>query len=103
MCELDEVCATFESTLADYSPEFLGTRENGYGGMVNDMLQFLLMLINLKWQNVAIPFGEIAEYLPSRRISFGFAIEIRGETPEGTRYCATLSVLITMKKHTQGF
>jgi len=90
--EMDEVCSAIENTMQPYGLSALGTRENGHGGLVNDLLSFLGLLLNLRWQPLAIPLAEIGEYLPTRRISFGSAIEIRGQSPEQTRFCALLSI-----------
>ncbi len=90
--ELGEVVGSFMNTFGEYNPHLLGVYENEQGGVLSEQLTFIHYLLNLVHQPVAIPFGDLSSYLPSRRLSFGSEIEIRGETPQATRFASMLSI-----------
>lgn len=89
---LNEAVTNILSTLAPYKPEVLEL-EDTQNGLFSQSLSFLSYLINIEKTNVRVPEMGIAEYLPSKRISFGKeTFELRGIKKEDVKLGAVLSI-----------
>ncbi len=95
---LNEACANLITTLSPYRPELLGVEETE-DGLFSEPLSFLSFLINLTETPIRLPRMPLAEYLPSKRISFGKeTFEIRGAAPGDIK----LGAILSLKEYADG-
>ena len=89
---LNEAVSNILTTLEPYNPRFLRVTETE-NGSISEPLSFLSYLLNLEPTALRLPEMSIAEYLPSKRISFGKeTFEVRGPTPNDVKLGAILSI-----------
>jgi len=67
---LDTATEQLIAALGHYRPRVLSTYETQQG-LYSEPLEFLSMILNGEMRPVRLPEGDIGEYLPYRRISFG--------------------------------
>ncbi len=80
------------AALTSYAPRALGLYETP-DGICSEPLEFLSTLCNGVTRPVRLPHGDIADYLPFRRISFGQnALEFGAAGDVPRRFCAMMSV-----------
>jgi type IV secretion system protein VirB4 len=80
------------SALAAYGPELLGVQREG-DALFSEPLEFLSYLLNGEQRPVCLAHEDIANYLPTRRISFGQeAIELGPTVHEPRGFIGMLSV-----------
>jgi type IV secretion system protein VirB4 len=90
--ELRAASARAMAALSEYNPRLLGLRETE-SGLFAEHLGFLAALINLDFSPVRPPLGDIASYLPRRRLFFGDeTIGVRGPARGGDKRAAILSI-----------
>jgi len=95
---LNDATTNILTTLAPYKPEVLGVEETE-NGILSEPLSFLSYLVNLEKADIRLPKMSIADYLPSKRISFGReSFEVRGAAPSDVKLGATLS----LKEYVEG-
>jgi len=95
---LNEAVTNLTAVLSHYRPELLGIKETEHG-IFSKNLSFLSYLINLEKNDIRLPCGGIAEYLPFKRISFGReSFEIRGAAPGDIR----LGAMLSLKEYADG-
>ena len=89
---LSEATAHILTTLAPYKPRVLGLKKSDRGFFA-EHLSFLSYLINWEQADIRLPCMSIADYLASKRLSFGKeAFEVRGSAPEDIKLGAILSI-----------
>lgn len=89
---LNEAVSSILTTLSPYQPRVLGIRETE-NGLFSESLSFLSYLVNLEKTDIRLPHRTIADYLPSKRISFGKeAFEVRGANPNDVKLGAIISI-----------
>lgn len=80
------------SALGAYSPRLLGTYETPQGPCT-ELLEFLSALYNGELRPVRLPEGDVGQYLPARRVSFGAQTAELGPTGERPRrYVGIISI-----------
>lgn len=90
------------AALGQYRPRLLGTYATEHG-LFSEPLEFLSLLLNGEMRPVRLPEGDIGEYLPYRRISFGQDMVELGPTGNLDRdYQALLSIKDYPGKTTPG-
>jgi type IV secretion system protein VirB4 len=90
--ELDAARTNLMSAFTRYGPRLLGQYE-GTSGLCSEPLEILSALYNGEVQPVLSPTGDLGQYLPYKRVSFGVdTLELRGATPELSRVGAILSI-----------
>lgn len=95
---LNEACSNLITTLSPYRPQLLGLQEME-NGLFSEPLSFLSYLINLADTPVQLPRMSLAEYLPSKRISFGKeTFEVRGAAPGDIK----LGAILSLKEYADG-
>ncbi|MCK5554770.1 MAG: VirB4 family type IV secretion/conjugal transfer ATPase, partial [Alphaproteobacteria bacterium] len=95
---LNEAVSNLLTTLAPYRPELLGI-EKTERGLFSQSLSFLSYLLNLEKTSIRLPQKAIADYIPSKRISFGKeTFEIRGATPGDVK----LGAILSLKEYADG-
>lgn len=67
---LDAATDQLVAALGHYNPRSLSVYDTGHGPC-SEPLEFLSMILNGEMRPVRLPEGDIGEYLPYRRISFG--------------------------------
>jgi type IV secretion system protein VirB4 len=67
---LDAATDQLVAALGQYQPRVLSVYD-GQGGPCSEPLEFLSAVLNGEMRPVRLPEGDVAEYLPYRRISFG--------------------------------
>lgn len=83
---------TLLGKLQKYGSSKLSVYENDKG-LFSEPLSFLYYLVNFEHRDVHLPFMNLKQYLPAKRIFFGKeAIEIRGMQHEDVRNAAVLSI-----------
>ena len=96
--ELRELTAAREALMAalgSYGPRLLGVYETPHG-LCSEPLEFLSLLFNGETRPVLLPHGDIGEYLPMRRVSFGQnAVEL---APDGTN-ARRISAIVSIKDY----
>ncbi len=112
MRELEKIVDRLQNVLSTFKPTVLGTADEDKG--YSELLSFLSILVNggeslnLANQGVAsvianslekvlskaekYPQGNLAEYLPLKRIFFGEAIQFQGLTSENEKFAGILSI-----------
>jgi len=89
---LKEAVNNILTTLAPYGPKLLSLQDTE-SGLFSEKLSFLSYLVNFEHCNIRLPQMSIADYLPSKRISFGTeSFEIRGSAPHDVKLGAILSI-----------
>lgn len=90
--ELDAARTNLLSAFTRYGPRLLGQYQ-GATGRCSEPLEILSALYNGEMQPVLVPEGDVGQYLPYKRVSFGVdTLELRGATPNLSRVGAILSV-----------
>ncbi len=91
--ELLDVTSNIEQLLGAYGARRLGVVGVEKGLYRSEMCEFLVQILNGGMeQKMLLPRMSLAEALPTKRLFFGVkAIEIRGATPEDTRYGTMIS------------
>lgn len=91
--ELSDVMTAMRETLQAYGARVLRVVERG-GVWHSEPLEFLVQLVNGGMPRpMALPRMKLAEALSTKRLFFGRnAVEIRGASPEDTRFGALISV-----------
>ncbi len=89
---LNEAAGHIMTTLAPYRPRILGFKRSDQG-ILAENLSFLSYLVNWEKTEIRPPRMGIADYLPSKRLSFGKeAFEVRGSAPGNVKLGAILSL-----------
>lgn len=89
---LEAAVEQLTAAMANYGPRVL-CAYHGRGGQCSQQLEFLAALYNGTVQPVRLPQGDLGEYLPSRRISFGKDTLELGPLADGRRdYAAIVSI-----------
>ncbi len=90
--ELDAARTNLLSAFTRYGPRLMAQYE-GAGGTCSEPLELLSALYNGETQPVLVPNGDVGQYLPYKRVSFGMdTLELRGATPNLSRVGAILSI-----------
>ncbi len=91
--ELEAARVNLMAALGRYGPRQMGQYNSSAGDMRCTMLEHLSALYNGESQPVLVPQGDLGQYLPYKRVSFGIdTLELRGVVPGGNRLGAILSV-----------
>ena len=86
----EKLTQTIGASLARYEPELLGNYLSG-NRWYSSLLEYLALLVNGEWQQMALPRGPLNEALATSRLLFGSeTIEYR--TPSNTRVGAILGI-----------
>lgn len=95
---LNEAVSNLLMTLTPYKPTLLGIEETERG-MFSQPLSFLSYLLNLEKTDIRLPQATIANYLSTKRISFGKeTFEIRGAAPDDVK----LGAILSLKEYADG-
>jgi type IV secretion system protein VirB4 len=90
--ELDAARTNLLSSFTRYGARLLGQYERPTG-QCSEPLEILSTLYNGEMQPVLLPEGDVGQYLPYKRVSFGIdTLELRGATPDLSRVGAILSI-----------
>lgn len=93
--ELKEVVDKMLEQLENYGAHRLTVVERN-GTMYSEQIEFLSRLINLRPQEYPVPMMDIAKYIATHKVAFGFnALEVSGEG--GKQFAA----LLTIKEYTE--
>jgi len=89
---LDAAVEQLVAALGSYAPQVLSAYDAPFG-LASEPLEFLSALYNAEYRPVRMPHGDVGQYLPYRRVSFGQnALEL-GVTGEAPRlFAAMLSI-----------
>lgn len=68
---LDAARDALIAALSAYGPTLLGTYERWQGAPGSEVLDYLATLYNGEPTQVRLPFGDVGDHLPGRRVSFG--------------------------------
>lgn len=91
--ELDAARVNLMASLGRYSPRPLGQYHSGNGDLRCTMMEHLSAIYNGESQPVLVPQGDLGQYLPYKRVSFGMdTLELRGVVHGGNRLGAIISV-----------
>ncbi len=89
---LDAARETLVSSLAAYRPATLDTYDTAQGP-ASEPLEYLAALYNGEQRRVRLPDGDVGDYLPARRVSFGAqTLELAATGDSGRRFSAIVSV-----------
>lgn len=89
---LDAAREALMAALGQYSPRLLSVYETK-DGFRSEPLEFLSCLFNGEMRPVALPFGDIGQHLPWRRISFGQdTVELGAAGHSQRRFTALVSI-----------
>jgi type IV secretion system protein VirB4 len=91
--ELDAARTNLMAALGRYGPRALGQYHSSTGDLRCTMLEHLSSIYNGESQPVLVPQGDLGQYLPYKRVSFGMdTLELRGAVHGGNRLGAIISV-----------
>jgi type IV secretion system protein VirB4 len=91
--ELDAARVNLMAALGRYSPRPLGQYQSRSGELRCTMMEHLSSIYNGESQPVLVPQGDLGQYLPYKRVSFGMdTLELRGAVHGGNRLGAIISV-----------
>ncbi len=91
--ELDAARVNLMAALGRYGPRQMGQYQSGNGELRCLMMEHLSSLYNGESQPVLVPQGDLGQYLPYKRVSFGMdTLELRGAVHAGNRLGAIISV-----------
>ena len=91
--ELDAARVNMIAALGRYGPRLLGQYESRGGEMRCTMMEHLSAIYNGESQPVMVPQGDLGQYLPYKRVSFGMdTLELRGAMHGGNRLGAIISI-----------
>jgi type IV secretion system protein VirB4 len=91
--ELDAARVNLMASLGRYSPRPLGQYHSHNGELRCTMMEHLSAIYNGESQPVLVPQGDLGQYLPYKRVSFGMdTLELRGVVHNGNRLGAIISV-----------
>lgn len=93
--ELDAARDALLAALSEYGPRLLGAYETP-AGTCSEPLEYLSALYNQELRPVLLPEGDVGQYLPARRISFGAQTIEFGPTGEQDR---TFLGLVAIKEY----
>lgn len=80
------------AALASYAPRLLSAYESEQGYR-SEPLEYLAQLFNAEMQPVGLPFGDLGNHIPARRISFGEqAFELAQAGDHGRKFGAIVSI-----------
>lgn len=89
---LNEAVSHILTSLSPYKPRVLGINQTDKGNF-SEVLSFLSYLINFEKADIRLPYGNIADYLGAKRLSFGKeTLEVRGAAPDDVKLGAILSI-----------
>jgi type IV secretion system protein VirB4 len=89
---LFEAVSNILNTLSPYTPQLLKLTDTK-DGLYSEQLSFLSYLINGEMREIRLPCMSLADYLPTKRFSFGReSFEIRGSAPDDIKLGGILSV-----------
>ncbi len=95
---LNEAAGHLLTTLSPYRPRILGFKKTDKG-IFAENLSFLSYLVNWEKTEIRPPRMGIADYLPSKRLSFGKeAFEVRGSAPGDVK----LGAILSLKEYADG-
>lgn len=92
---LDAASDQMQAALSSYGPKVLSAYR-GPGGDCSEPLEFLSTLYNDEARPVRLPEGDLGEYLPYRRVSFGRDTLELGVSPTGER---SFAAMVSMKDY----
>ena len=91
--ELDAARVNLMAALGRYGPRPLGQYQSQNGDLRCMMMEHLSSIYNGESQPVLVPQGDLGQYLPYKRVSFGMdTLELRGAVHGGNRLGAIISV-----------
>lgn len=91
--ELDSARVNLTAALGRYGPRPLGQYQSANGDQRCAMMEHLSSIYNSESQPVTVPQGDLGQYLPYKRVSFGMdTLELRGAMHGGNRLGAIISV-----------
>lgn len=91
--ELDAARVNLMAALGRYGPQLMGQYQAGKDSMRCMMMEHLSSIYNGESQPVLVPQGDLGQYLPYKRVSFGLdTLELRGAVHGGNRLGAIISV-----------
>jgi type IV secretion system protein VirB4 len=89
---LDAATEALIAAMSSYDPRLLTVRDTDTGPR-SEPLEFLSCLLNAELRPVGLPFGNLADYLPTRRVSFGHdAFELSATGTDPRRFGAMISI-----------
>jgi type IV secretion system protein VirB4 len=90
--ELDAARDALLAALSEYRPRLLGTYETN-GALCSEVLEYLSLLFNCELRPVALPDGDVGQYLPCRRVSFGAqTVELSAAGDQGRAFLGLVSI-----------
>lgn len=83
------------SSMSAYRPTLLKTRSTP-SGIASEQLEYLAMLYNGERRGVLLPFGDVGEHIPARRVSFGAQTLELSQTGTAVR---SFSAMVSLKDY----